>query len=97
MILKGIIKQSLLFFAMSCATVIYTNLDTVMLGFMKIDADVGYYNAAVKIKIILVSIATSLGSVLLPRASYYVENNMMEELKKLLKKHCHLYFLWQLH
>ena len=60
------------FFAMSCATTIYTHLDTVMLGFMTSDVDVGYYNAAVKIKSILVSIVTSLGVVLLPRASYYV-------------------------
>lgn len=35
---------------MSCATTIYTNLDTVMLGFIKTDEDVGYYNAAVKTK-----------------------------------------------
>ena len=55
------------FFAMSCATAIYTNLDVVMLGFMTTDGDVGYYNAAVKIKSILISIVTSLGVVLLPR------------------------------
>ncbi|MCC6095314.1 MAG: oligosaccharide flippase family protein, partial [Eubacterium sp.] len=36
-----------IFFAMSCATTIYTQLDTVMLGFMATDTDVGYYNAAV--------------------------------------------------
>ena len=69
-------KPILIFFAMSCATTIYTNLDTVMLGFMATDADVGYYNAAVKIKTILVSIVTSLGAVLLPRASYYVEHGL---------------------
>ena len=61
-------KPIVVFFAMSCATTVYTHLDTVMLGFMKTDADVGYYNAAVKIKTILVSIVTSLGVVLLPRA-----------------------------
>ena len=43
-----------------------------MLGFMTTDTDVGYYNAAVKIKVILVSVVTSLGTVLLPRASYYI-------------------------
>ena len=57
-------KPVLIFFAMSCATTIYTNLDTVMLGFMTTDAEVGYYNAAVKIKVILVSVVTSLGTVL---------------------------------
>ena len=67
------------FFAMSCATTIYTNLDTVMLGFMSSDVDVGYYHAAVKIKTILVGIVTSLGTVLLPRASYYIQGGKMEE------------------
>lgn len=81
------------FFAMACATTIYTNLDTVMLGFMKTDADVGYYNAAVKIKNILVSIVTSLGAVLLPRASYYVENGLMDEFRKITKKALSFVFL----
>ncbi len=75
-----------IFFAMSCATTIYTNLDTVMLGFMTNDVEVGYYNAAVKIKVILVSIVTSLGTVLLPRCSYFVENNMMNEFKRVSAK-----------
>lgn len=81
------------FFAMACSITIYTNLDTVMLGFMKTDADVGYYNAAVKIKGILVSIVTSLGTVILPRASYYVENNMIGEFMRITKKSLSFVFL----
>lgn len=81
--LKHHIKPVCIFFAMSCATTIYTNLDTVMLGFMKSDMEVGYYNAAVRIKTILVSIVTSLGTVLLPRASYYLENGLREEFDKI--------------
>jgi O-antigen/teichoic acid export membrane protein len=71
---------------MACATTIYTNLDTVMLGFMKTNDDVGFYNAAVRIKTILVSIVTSLGTVLLPRASYYVEHGQMEEFRRVSRK-----------
>lgn len=71
---------------MSCATTIYTHLDTVMLGFMTTDIDVGYYNAAIKIKYILVSIVTSLGVVLLPRASYYVQRGQMNEFYRITKK-----------
>lgn len=74
------------FFAMACASTIYTNLDTVMLGFMKTDVDVGYYNSAVKIKSILVAVVTSLGAVLLPRASYYVKNGMIDEFNRITKK-----------
>lgn len=52
--LKRHLKPVAVFFAMACATTIYTHLDMIMLGFMKTDADVGYYNAAVKIKSILI-------------------------------------------
>ncbi len=87
------IKPVLVFFAMSCATTIYTNLDTVMLGFMKTDEDVGYYNTAVKIKSILVSLVTSLGAVLLPRASYFIKQGNMSEFKRINKKALNFVFL----
>lgn len=74
------------FFAMSVAATVYTNLDTVMLGFMKSDAEVGLYNAAVKIKSVLVSVVTSLGAVLLPRVSYYVQKGLLEEFERVTKK-----------
>lgn len=79
-------KAILIFFAMSCAITIYTNLDAIMLGFMKTDTDVGYYSAAVKIKNILLSIVASVGTVLLPRVSYYIENKLIKEFHNLTKK-----------
>lgn len=87
------LKPIVIFFAMSCAATIYTNLDTVMLGFMISDAEVGYYNAAVKIKSILVSVVTSLGVVLLPRASYYVEHKLMDEFYRITQKAINFVFL----
>ena len=86
-------KPVFTFFIISCATTIYTNLDNVMLGFMKDDVEVGYYNAATKIKNILVSIVTSLGTVLMPRASYYLQNGMKDEFYKLSKKAIKFVFL----
>ncbi len=80
------IKPIFTFFIISCATTIYTNLDNVMLGFMRDNIEVGYYNAATKIKNILVSIVTSLGTVLMPRASYYIQQEMWDEFYKLSKK-----------
>lgn len=94
--LRQHIKPILIFFAMSCATAIYTNLDTVMLGFMKADVDVGYYNAAVKIKNVLLGIVTSLGAVLLPRASYYIEHGLNDEFQKISKKAIEFVFLMAL-
>lgn len=57
-----------------------------MLGFLASDVDVGYYSAATKIKTILVSVVTSLGAVLLPRASYYINKGMYEDFKKIAQK-----------
>ena len=82
--LRRHLKPVAIFFAMASATIIYTQLDAVMLGFMKTDADVAYYHAAVKVKGILVSVITSLGAVLLPRVSYYVEKGMDAEFRRLI-------------
>lgn len=91
--LRRHLKPIVIFFAMTCATTVYTNLDMVMLGFMKTDADVGYYNAAIKIKTILVSIVTSLGVVLLPRASYYIEQHQKEEFWRIARKALEFVFM----
>ncbi|RHB86903.1 flippase [Streptococcus lutetiensis] len=77
------IKPIFSFFMMTIATTVYTNLDSVMLGFMKGDEAVGYYNAAVKIKTILVSLVTSMGAVLLPRLSFYIKEGRNREFREL--------------
>lgn len=64
------LKPTFILFMFSASTMIYTSLDTVMLGFIKGDEAVGYYNAAVKLKNLLVSLVTALGTVLLPRLSH---------------------------
>ena len=87
------LKAVAVFFAMACASTVYTNLDTVMLGFMTSDETVGYYNAAVRIKSILVSIVTSLGAALLPRASYYVERGEMDRFRQITRKALNFVFL----
>lgn len=73
------IRMIMTFFGLALATVIYTCLDTVMLGFMNSDEQVGFYTIAVKIRELLVSVLTSVSAVLLPRASYYVEQERYEE------------------
>lgn len=81
--LKKHLKPIGIFCAMTVATSIYTNLDTIMLKFISGDEQVGYYNAAVKIKTIVASLVTSIGAVLLPRLSYYIEKGMHEEFKRM--------------
>lgn len=83
---KRHIKPILILFAQSLAVSIYTNLDTVMLGFIKSNVDVGYYNAAIKIKTILLSLVSSLGNVLLPRMSFFAKNKMKIEFRNMMIK-----------
>lgn len=84
--LRRHIKPIGVFFAMSCATTVYLHLDNVMLGFMASETQVGLYDAAVKIRHVLLSVVTSLGAVLLPRVSYYVEHGQSEEFKRITNK-----------
>lgn len=75
-----------IFFAMSVATTVYTNLDIIMVQAMKGDEAAGYYNAAVKIKGLMVLCITSLGTVLLPRLSYYARSGHKKEFHALVVK-----------
>ena len=90
------LKPIFVFFAMACAITVYTNLDTVMLGFMKTNADVGYYSVVIKIKNVLISLITSLGAVLLPRCSYYIKNNMLDEFRTISFKAMSFIFMFSI-
>lgn len=76
----------LVFFAQTVAITVYTNLDTLMLGFMTNDTEVGFYTAAIKVKNILSSLVTALGTVLLPRLSYYIAKGYGKEFERLIQK-----------
>lgn len=80
------LRPILIFFAMSVATTIYTHLDTAMLGLMKGDYEVGLYNAGIKVKTLLVSLITSLGTVLLPRLSAYIAQGEKKEFLRIVSK-----------
>ena len=77
--IKQHLKPILILFAQVVAVNIYTNLDNVMLGFMKTDVDVGLYAAAVKVKTILTSLVTSL-------LSYYIMEGRKKEFQTLIRK-----------
>lgn len=83
---KPHLKPIFIFFASSAAINIYTSLDSVMLGFLTTDREVGLYTASIRLKGALVGLVNSLGTVLLPRMSYYVEKGMKKEYTKLLTK-----------
>lgn len=73
---------------------IYANLDVILLGSLVGDKYVGYYSTTRKITGIMVAIIGSLGTVLIPRLSYYLDKNMKEEYNQLAQKSLNfIYFL----
>lgn len=56
-------------FLLSVSTMIYFNMDNLMIGFIKDDVSVGYYNPALRIQRLLMGFVLSLSTVLFPRLS----------------------------
>lgn len=82
---KKHLKPMFYLFASLLAVSIYTNLDSVMLGFISGDQSVGLYSVASKIKWLLLSLITSISAVLLPRLSFYSTKDNKEQFSKILK------------
>ncbi|MFU0913102.1 flippase [Kluyvera intermedia] len=93
---KQHIKPMATFFVITLAVAFYVNISVALLGFWKGNAEVGYYNAAYRIKDVMVSIITALGAVLLPRLSYYVENGMKDEFNNVIEKSMQFIFIMSL-
>ena len=84
--LKKHIKPIFTFFLMATTITLYTNLDTILLGFFSTEEEVGFYVTALKIKNILVTIITSFGAVLLPRLSYYITQKKIRDYRRIIKQ-----------
>lgn len=80
------LKPIMVFFMSTIIITVYAQFDTVMLGLMKGDREVGIYNAAVKMKTIVLSVSTAITSVLIPRMSQYVKRGDNEQFRVLLMK-----------
>jgi O-antigen/teichoic acid export membrane protein len=90
--LKPIITMS----AMTIAASIYTNLDTIMLESFSGDSATGLFNAATKVNRILVVFVTSIGSVMIPRISYYMQEKRDNEAGTLISKSLDFIFMMSL-
>lgn len=84
--IKKHIKPVLAVFVFNLITSIYLNLDKVMLGFLKDSTAVGYYTAATQLSHVLLSLATALGVVVLPRSSNLIKSGRVDEFYKLAGK-----------
>lgn len=70
------LKSSVVFFASSVASSIYSNIDTTMLGFFCGDYNVGIYSVSVKIYVMVKMVLNSVTTVVMPRLNFYRANNM---------------------
>lgn len=80
------VRPALLTFSLRSVVSIYTSLNIVMLGYMTDDTQVGYYSAANRAVKVVVMLVTSMGVVLLPRVSYYIEAEKLDEYRVLMTK-----------
>ena len=71
---------------------IYVTVDTLMLGVMNGDYQVGLYSNAMKLIKILINLLTAIGVALLPRISFLKSKNEEEKLKKIINKTIHILF-----
>lgn len=83
-------KPIIILFARTLSINIYANLDTFMLGYFTNDTKVGFYSLAVKLNKIFIPLISSVGIVLIPRLSYYIENKQRECWKSAIKKSFHV-------
>ena len=68
-------------FAMLVSIDLYTMLDTTMIGFIKGDYSVGIYSSAIKVPRLVNSLIATVGTVLVPRLSYYYEVDRAQFMK----------------
>lgn len=80
------LKPAIHIFAFNVITSIYLQLNTVLLGFLKDVASVGYFTAATKLMYMTMSVSNSLGSVMMPRASNLIAEHKMDEFKSVVQK-----------
>lgn len=79
------LKPLLWLFAMAVSIELYTVLDSTMLGFLQGDGAVGLYTAAIKVERIVNTMILSIGIVLMPRLSIYIDRDATNETIKLVK------------
>lgn len=86
LLLKRHLKPLFFIFIMALSTMLYTTLDTVILGLMSTPDEVGFYTAAVKITKVSLPILTGMGIVIVPKAVLYIRDKNEKQLNELYVK-----------
>lgn len=80
------LKPALKIFVLNLIISLYGNLNSVMLGFMKGTEDVGFFSAATRLSQMILGISGALSTVMLPRLSNLIANNLKYEFNLLAQK-----------
>lgn len=84
------LKPSGQVFIFNLITSLYIQLNSIMLGFMSGDTEVGYFTAGTKISHIGLTIISSLGTVLLPHCSYLLKKGDLDTFRSVIHKSLNL-------
>ncbi|MCZ4224349.1 flippase [Pedobacter rhodius] len=84
--LKKHLKPLFIIFSNSVVTTIYLVFDSIILGFLTRDVNVGYYSASMRISKLSLAIIGVLSAVLLPRLTIAFQKEDLTEAKSLLAK-----------
>lgn len=80
------LKPMITLFASTLAVSVYLSLDTIMLGFINGEKQVGLYTTATKTETILLAVVNAISVTLLPRLSAYIEQKDYQQYNQILKK-----------
>ncbi|SEL59305.1 flippase [Parapedobacter koreensis] len=84
--LKRHLKPMLFIFSFSLVIHVYTVFDTVILGFIKDDVEVGYYSTSIKLSRLIITVLTAVTMVMIPQLSKQFHEQNHGQIKALLTK-----------
>lgn len=84
------LKPAFEVFILNLIISLYIQLNSIMLGFISGDEQVGYFTAGTKISHIGLTVISSIGTVMLPRCSYLLKNGDMDGFRSVIEKSLNL-------
>lgn len=88
--IKKHLKPTLEVFTLSLIASLYVHLNSIMLGFISGDTEVGYYTAGTRISSIGLTAIASISTVLLPRCSSLIKEGEFDKFREIIKKSINL-------
>ena len=88
------IKPVLHLFLVTVFIKIFTDIDTVMVGYLSTESEVGLYSAAYKISSILSTLILSATTIIMPKMAYVFENRESDKANEMLKTS--IQYIWMI-